>query len=357
MVASSVDKDSECESFSAQEVGSSSYLNRHNSQMFSEGRSFSGNERNKLYLNRADETFLDVSALSATDTPADGRAVLAADFDDDGDVDLFVHNLQRERHDLFRNDFADGGFLKLRLVGKSGNAEGVGATVIVNGPRGPVAQVLSRGDGYSSCQVPELIFGLGSAESAEVRVQWPGGALESFGALASGSRSVLVEGSGEPRPFEARPSRLPDPLPLGLRIGIGGRVPDFRALDADGEEVIVSPRELAGGKRLYLNFWASYCGPCVAELPLLQELDESDEQVVIAVSADPVADRERAHALFGRRGAKFGAYYLGAAEDESAAQGTVADIVDLLRLPIPTTLVLSPEGEIVEIVRGPLRRD
>lgn len=357
MVASSVGTESACESFDAQEVGSSSYLNRHNSQMFSDGRSFSGNERNKLFLSRGDETFLDVSALSATDTPADGRAVLAADFDDDGDVDLFVHNLQRERHNLFRNDFASGGFLKLRLVGKSGNPEGVGATVVVRGPHGPVAQVLSRGDGFSSCQVPELIFGLGKAKAAEVSVHWPGGATESFGSLAAGSRALLVEGTGAARAFDARPARLPDPLPLGLQVGIGQRIPDFRALDASGKEVVVSPRALAGGKRLYLNFWASYCGPCVAELPLLQQLDEADEQVVIAVSADAPADRERAHALFTKRGAKFGAYYLGATEDAADEVGTVADLVDLLRLPIPTTLVLSPEGELLEIIRGPLRTE
>ena len=325
--------------------------------MFTDGRSFSGNERNKLFLGRGDESFLDVSALSATDSPGDGRAVLAADFDDDGDVDLFVHNLQRERHSLYRNDFAAGGFMKLRLAGKTGNPEGVGATVVVHGPHGPVAQVLSRGDGYSSCQVPELIFGLGSAKTAEVVVHWPGGSAESFGSLAAGSRSVLVEGDGKARAFRPRPSRLPDPLPLGLKLGIGQTVPDFRAVDANGKDVVVSPRELAGGKRLYLNFWASYCGPCVAELPLLQQLDEADDQVVIAVSADAPADRERAQRLFESRGANFGAYYLGAEQDEDAEVGTVADLVDLLRLPIPTTLVLSPEGEILEIIRGPIAAD
>jgi thiol-disulfide isomerase/thioredoxin len=357
VVASSVGSESACDSFSAQEVGSSSYLNRHNSQMFTDGRSFSGNERNKLFLSRGDETFLDVSALSATDSPGDGRAVLAADFDDDGDVDLFVHNLQRERHSLYRNDFAVGGFLKLRLTGTSGNPEGVGATVIVHGPHGPVAQVLSRGDGYSSCQVPELTFGLGRANEAEVVVHWPGGSTESFGELEAGTRAVLVEGTGAARAFDAHPNRLADPLPLGLKLGIGQTVADFRAVDADGKAVVVSPRELAGGKRLYLNFWASYCGPCVAELPLLQELDAADEQVVIAVSADAPADREKAHRLFESRGASFGAYYLSAESAEDAELGTVADLVDLLRLPIPTTLVLSPEGEILEIIRGPIATD
>ena len=45
------------ENFSTQEVGNQGYLQRHNGQMFSEGRSFSGNERDKLWLNRGDGTF------------------------------------------------------------------------------------------------------------------------------------------------------------------------------------------------------------------------------------------------------------------------------------------------------------
>ncbi|MCA8980791.1 MAG: redoxin family protein, partial [Planctomycetes bacterium] len=237
---------------------------------------------------------------------------------------------------------------------RTGNPEAVGATVVVRGPRGPVAQVLSRGDGFSSCQVPELIFGLGAAPSAEVVVHWPGGATESFGALDSGSRCLLVEGSGEARSFESRPARLPDPLPLGLQLGVGQRVPDFRALDRDGNEVVVSPRRLAGGKRLLLNFWASYCGPCVAELPVLQQLDEAADQVVVAISADAPADREHAREIFEQRGAKFVSFYLGADEEADAELGTVTDVVDLLRLPIPTTLVLSAEGEVLEIIRGPI---
>ena len=55
-------------------------LARHNAQMFEEGRSFSGNERDKLFLNRGDGTFADLSDLAGCDSPNDGRAVIACDF-------------------------------------------------------------------------------------------------------------------------------------------------------------------------------------------------------------------------------------------------------------------------------------
>ena len=349
--------------FATEEVGSAGYLARHNRQMFEDGRSFSGNERDKLFFNRGNGTFADISDLSGCDSPNDGRAAIACDFDDDGDVDLFVHELQRERHALYRNELGAGygGFLKLRLRATSGQWEAVGATVIVRfradegGAEGICAQVLSRGSGFLSSQPAELIFGLGEAERATVEVRWPGGALESFGELAADTRALLVEGSGEPQALAARTTRLPDPLPLGLRVAEGEVLPPFVALSARGRETVVDPLKLAGGKRLYLNLWASYCAPCVAELPLLQELHERGEVAVAALSMDAPADLVDARRLFERRGARFPGYFLGAKASEGSEAVAVESLLDLERLPIPTTLVLEPDGRIAEIIRGPLR--
>ena len=134
MVASTLDVDSECSIRSAQKVNDAAYQGFHSAQMFTDGLSFSGNERNCVWLNTGG-SFADLGSLSGADIPNDSRAVLAADFDDDGDVDLFVHSIQRERHALFRNDAvqpgADGsGFLKLRLRATQGHWEAIGATVI-----------------------------------------------------------------------------------------------------------------------------------------------------------------------------------------------------------------------------------
>ncbi len=58
MVASSCSSEPESGSFETQEVGSSGFLARHNRQIFAEGRSFSGNERDKVFLNEGDATFV-----------------------------------------------------------------------------------------------------------------------------------------------------------------------------------------------------------------------------------------------------------------------------------------------------------
>ena len=177
------------------------------------GRSWAGHERDKLWFNRGEEGFLDLSDTSGTDSPGDGRAALALDIDDDGDLDLFLNEwsfLERNKQILLRNDLQTEptGFLKVQLRATTGQWQAAGAEVIVTTPAGPCSQVLSFGTGFLSANPPELVFGLGEAEGTEVEVIWPGGARESFGRIDADSRVLLVEGSGTaqdlPRPGERR---------------------------------------------------------------------------------------------------------------------------------------------------------
>lgn len=359
MVASSLDVDKEASVTSKEEVNSSSYVGFHNAQMFEDGLSFSGNERNKTWLNVGDG-FADLSDLSGADTPNDSRAVIAADFDDDGDPDLFVHSIQRERHALYRNDAvvpgAGAGYLKLRLRATTSQYEAIGATVIVHGPHGETAQVLSRGAAFVSSQPPELVFGLGEQESALVDVIWPGtgGERESFGSVPAGSRATLVEGSGVAETFAARPLPLPDPLPPGLLLEEGDVLPRISLANAAGERVVLDVAQLADGKPVLLNFWASYCAPCVKELPLLQQKHAQGEVRVIALSLDVAADVPTARELLQANDAGFAAYFLPDGGEPLEGASEIGDLVDLERFSIPTTLVLSREGRLETILRGPL---
>jgi len=344
--------------FEKQQVGSDAYVSRHMRQITEGGRSFSGNERDKFFINRGDGTFADCSDLSGSDDPNDGRGVIAADFDDDGDVDMFIHHTQRERHTLQRNELGDGdGFIKVRLRATTAQYEAIGATVVVHGPHGPVADVLSRGAGFVSCQAPELVFGLGDAESAKVEVRWVGGAKEDFGVVKAGSRVLLVEGSGAPEAFAARPRTLPDPLPLGLNIEMGKDIGDLLMKNDDGEIEAVNVGALAGDGELWLNFWASYCAPCVAELPLLDEIDGTKGRRVLLVSADAPGDVERAQGIASERAPSLKRYFIATDCEESEDAKELSALVDLERLPIPTTLIFSSEGELIRVIRGPVEEE
>ncbi len=357
MVASTFEKGCEQSIAKTDVVNSSSYRGFHSAQMFEQGLSFSGFERNKVWLN-AGGKHVDLSDVSGADNPNDSRAAVSADFDDDGDVDLFVHNIQRERHNLYRNDAIEPGvhgFLKLRLRATTSQYEAIGATVIVKGPSGPVARVLMRGDGFLSCSAPELVFGLGTAREAEVEVLWPGGARESFGALAAGTRAWLVEESGKSEPYAARPRPLPNPPSPGLRLTVGEPFPTLLLADADGRPQELDVRALARGKPALVNFWASYCAPCVAELPLLQARHTGGSEAVVAISLDVATDVPAARAALARVPASFPSYFLAGAPGKGAdSHKALVEVIDLERLSLPTTIMLSKEGRIVRVLHGPL---
>jgi thiol-disulfide isomerase/thioredoxin len=363
VVASSVDAEKEESILRGQDVNSSSFTSFHSGQMFADGLSFSGFERNKVFIGRGDGSFADLSNLSGADTPRDSRGAVWADFDDDGDADIFVHNLQRERHDLYRNDIHtpgsdEAGFLKVRLRATALQYEAIGATVTVSGPWGKTSQVLSRGAGFNSCQVPELIFGLGANKVGQVEVLWPGGHVDDFGELESGTRALLEEG-GEWTAFESLPRTLPDPKPPGLMVESGDLIKKLILADENGERYVLDLEQLtADGTPVFLNLWASYCPGCVAELPLLKQRAASGEMRVVTVSMDPESSKPAAKALLARFGDPFTQLYLPErAFDEEAGPDELLpeQLFDLERLAIPSTIVVGKGGRIEAVIRGQLR--
>lgn len=78
----------------------------------------------------------------------------------------------------------------------------------------------------------------------------------------------------------------PDNLP-GLAVGL--KAPDFELELLSGETVKLSDYE---GKKVMLNFWATWCPPCKAEMPDMQKFytEVGDEVVILAVNIDPQYD-------------------------------------------------------------------
>jgi len=200
VVASSIPAEKEPSILVRQQV-SDQVLNKNlRDTVWREKRSYAGRERDKLWINRGAAGFWDASTLSGADLEDDGRAVIAADFDDDGDPDLFINSVQLERHHLLRNDAAvpEGRFLKVELRATKSQYQAIGAEVRVHGPCGPCSQVVACGSQFLSCQPTELLFGVGAEATVQVEVFWPGGAHETFDAVRAGTRVRLVEGKAAP---------------------------------------------------------------------------------------------------------------------------------------------------------------
>jgi thiol-disulfide isomerase/thioredoxin len=331
--------------------GSERYQQNHMSLIFQDGLSFSGFERNKVFIAQDGPKYIDLSDLSGADSEGDCRATVVADFDDDGDPDLFVNAIQRDCHMLYRNDAgvpeatgaARRAFVKVRLRASAGHPDAIGATVRLR--RGDLvqAQVLSCGTGFEAQNAPEIIFGLGEAREAKLSVRWPGRKEEDFGRVEAGGRYLLVEGSGAPQPFPARRFSFPAPLPRGLRLRPGAKVEKLSLLDLEGREQQVT---LAGDKPLVLAFWASTCSSCLKELPVLEKAHRSQKRRAIGISLDPPANADAVRRIWERFGLKFDSYLLSDAQAQ--------ELFDLVRLSIPLSMFLRADGVIERVHQGAL---
>jgi len=82
----------------------------------------------------------------------------------------------------------------------------------------------------------------------------------------------------------------PDPLPDFLR---NGATPDFQLPDAAGRTVSLSQQK---GHPVFLNFWATWCPPCVDEVPAIEDLArrlKGTDMRMLAVSVDDDWDKVR----------------------------------------------------------------
>ena len=154
-----------------------------------------------LFINEGDGTFVDRadSIGGVFQEPIVARAVAKADYDRDGDLDLLVTENKGPVH-LFRNDSQGGGVLRLRLEGKSRNADALGSqvTAVAGGVR--MHRRVRTGSGYLSQSEKVLTFGLGAAPQVDtLHVRWPNGVMEIFTGLPAGYEIHLVEGEGEAR--------------------------------------------------------------------------------------------------------------------------------------------------------------
>jgi hypothetical protein len=139
-------------------------------------------QRNQLFRNlgrnaRGDVKFEETkSAGDFFAAKAVSRGLLCADFDDDGDQDVFVVRMDAPPA-LGRNDTAAAGhWVGVVLAGRPPNRDAVGAVLVVEDSAGNVRRVeRTYGAGFYSTSDPRLWTGLGPATVKAARVVWPDG--------------------------------------------------------------------------------------------------------------------------------------------------------------------------------------
>ncbi|MDM8560899.1 CRTAC1 family protein [Candidatus Parabeggiatoa sp. HSG14] len=140
-------------------------------------RSFSGNEATRLWRNDGHQRFSEIAAQAGVDSYHDGRGVILFDYDNDGDLDVYLAN-QGMPPAFYRNDIGGSGhWLGLQLIGnpKSGsNRDAIGARVTIMTASGPQIRELEGGNSYSGQSDRRVYFGLGDDMIINtLEIRWP----------------------------------------------------------------------------------------------------------------------------------------------------------------------------------------
>jgi hypothetical protein len=158
-----------------------------------------------VFRNQRDGSFVELGeeAGAAISARHSSRGCAFGDFDNDGDLDVLIMNVN-EPPSLLRNDVPPGNhWLKIRLEGTKSNRSAIGARVLVRYGGKVQAQCVTSQTSYLSANDPRLHFGLGAAARADLEIRWPAGTAETYPDLAAGQLVTIREGQGiiKSRPF------------------------------------------------------------------------------------------------------------------------------------------------------------
>jgi hypothetical protein len=124
------------------------------------------------------------------------RGCAFGDFDNDGDVDVLIMNIN-EPPSLLRNDAPSGNhWIKVKLEGVKSNRSAIGARVLAHYGGKTQAQSVMSQTSYLSVNDPRLHFGLGAVDVVDIEVHWPSGLTETYKHVPANQFVTIREGVG-----------------------------------------------------------------------------------------------------------------------------------------------------------------
>ena len=160
------------------------------------GQEGSYKQRNLLFQNMRDGTFVEVSqSLGAGMKLEDvSRGATFADYDSDGDIDILVTNSNSPPR-LLRNDGGNhNNWLQIVLKARNSSSDAIGTRVTVTTKDLTQISEVQSGDGYLSQRELKLHFGIGLHEKIDrIEVRWVGGNTQTVESVPANQVLLLIE--------------------------------------------------------------------------------------------------------------------------------------------------------------------
>jgi len=263
--------------------------------------SFSGSERNKVFINSDGKSFEDVSTYSGADSVADSRCCAYWDYNHDGAIDVALINSNKPHIQIFRNQIPSrigktGGFVVIRLVGGNhepqrspnwSNRNGVGSRVAVEAGGKQLIREVRSGDGFSVQNSAQVIVGIGETDNADsIAIKWPSGRSQIAKNVKSGSRITFYENRDHSP--DANGFEIEEYLPAKQKKIARNQSKGLFHFDVPGsaEDTKI---------RVFINM-ATWCEACREEMPEVQRLMsmiDDRSAVFVGVPIDPADTREK----------------------------------------------------------------
>jgi Flp pilus assembly protein TadD/peroxiredoxin len=329
---------------------------------------WSGYERNILYLNNHDGTFSEVSGALGLDFLDDSRSFALADLDHDGRLEVVLKNRNTPQLRILRNAMPElGGSLIFRLHGKKSNRDAIGSAISVEVGDRRQTKYLQAGSGFLAQHTKEVSFGLGNAQGTlAATIVWPNGLQQTLENLPINHRIEIEEGNPN---FVATPFAQPPASWAHAGAAVAGEslspaietwliepllAPEFSLPDLAG-----TVRELRSfrGQLVLLCFWAMEAPQCGEQLRRWQQTQEKiapSRLQILGVNVDDSANAFATKAFATKENISF-PILLGTRE--------VAGIYDIIyrylfdrrrNLALPSALLIDKNGAIIKIYQGPV---
>lgn len=121
-------------------------------------------------------------------------------------------------------------------------------------------------------------------------------------------------------------------------LAVGDYAPDFEVIDLEGNKHRLSDYQ---GEGVFLNFWGSWCGPCKTEMPFMENQSKEFKDKGVHILALNIKDtRLKAETFRDQYGLTFPI-----AQDKDESIRRAYNV-----LPLPTTVLIDPDGKIIEII-------